>query len=359
MGDKDPFYDMFPQKQGFPQYPVRTYPEVLYPTKLKTQYDQVQRSQQLANKQIEGHHTTGSRILSGFGNLLNAYNARKRQKEFDKTLAEYQRDLMMQPPEPAKMPGSYKEFQYASQNPEYAKFLDRKARSSGTNVNISMGPGSPEYDARSEGLYEDFYKPVLEAGRAAEAEISNLNMAEQMALRNQEGELPPQYQAALANIAIASGVPPEMVGEYVGRMTDAQQFTALMNNLVLKKLQAQKGPQTERDAKRIEQTVASLGNTPQARMFLIKTSKAFAQRDIDKAKFYDSYWRQNGTYDGAEEAWREGWGGAPITMQRANGQVVLYEDWARLVRQKTVEAGHPEPSEAELKAEWMRKYGYR
>ncbi len=71
--------------------------------------------------------------------------------------------------------------------------------------------------------------------------------------------------------------------------TDAQVFNSQAKEVVLQKQLAQKGPQTESDAKRIEETGASLGNTPAANKFILDVAMAQNDRDIAYYNFLDSY----------------------------------------------------------------------
>jgi len=82
--------------------------------------------------------------------------------------------------------------------------------------------------------------------------------------------------------------------------------------LVLTKQIAQKGPQTEADAKRMELTVASLGNTREANAAIIKFAKAQAKRTIQQQEFYDNWWRKYRTYEGADQEWFNGTGGQSL-----------------------------------------------
>jgi hypothetical protein len=94
--------------------------------------------------------------------------------------------------------------------------------------------------------------------------------------------------------------------------SNSQMFQAAAMELVLQKQLAQKGPQTESDAKRLEQTVASLGNTKDANAAIIAFSKAANNRTIAQEKFYNDWWRKNQTYEGADVAWLNGPGGRSI-----------------------------------------------
>jgi hypothetical protein len=94
--------------------------------------------------------------------------------------------------------------------------------------------------------------------------------------------------------------------------TNAQTFLAKAQEQVLNNQLLQKGPQTDSDAKRISQTGAQLGYTRQANRFILKVAEAQAKRSIEQQKFYDGWYRQNNTYDGAGDAWIEGEGGKSL-----------------------------------------------
>jgi hypothetical protein len=94
--------------------------------------------------------------------------------------------------------------------------------------------------------------------------------------------------------------------------TDAQQFQSNAISAVLQKQLEQKGPQTESDAKRIEQIGAQLGKTKSANEFILETAKEQLKRDIEQRNFYDRWYKTNKTYDGAEDAWFAGEGGKSL-----------------------------------------------
>jgi hypothetical protein len=85
--------------------------------------------------------------------------------------------------------------------------------------------------------------------------------------------------------------------------TNAQAFTGMAAQAVLTRQLEQKGPQTEADAARITQTGAQLGNTKEANRFLVDVAKSQFKRDLKQRSFYDKWFKENKTYDGAEDAW--------------------------------------------------------
>jgi hypothetical protein len=94
--------------------------------------------------------------------------------------------------------------------------------------------------------------------------------------------------------------------------TDTQKFQSNAIGAVLQKQLEQKGPQTESDAKRIEQIGAQLGKTKDANTFILATAKEQLKRDVDQRNFYDRWYKANKTYDGAEDAWFNGEGGQSL-----------------------------------------------
>jgi len=94
--------------------------------------------------------------------------------------------------------------------------------------------------------------------------------------------------------------------------TTAEVFQANAINAVLQKQLEQKGPQTESDARRIEQVGAELAKTKGANEFILSLAKEQLKRDVDQRNFYDNYRRRTGSFDGAEDAWFAGEGGRSL-----------------------------------------------
>ena len=90
--------------------------------------------------------------------------------------------------------------------------------------------------------------------------------------------------------------------------TDTQTFQSNAINGVLQKQLEQKGPQTESDARRIEQIGAELGKTKQANEFILATAKEQLKRDIEQRNFYAKWKKKTDSFKGAEDAWFAGEG---------------------------------------------------
>ncbi len=94
--------------------------------------------------------------------------------------------------------------------------------------------------------------------------------------------------------------------------TNAQTFLAATQQAVLQKQLEQKGTQTAADAERITQTGAQFGNTVNGNRFIIDVARAQLRRDMDQREFYDNWWANKKTYEGAENAWYAGEGGKSL-----------------------------------------------
>jgi hypothetical protein len=87
---------------------------------------------------------------------------------------------------------------------------------------------------------------------------------------------------------------------------NAELFLAAGKENVLRRQIEQKGTQTASDADRIEQTFISLGTTTTANQFMLDVARAQINRDMEQQRFYQKWRKENGTFDGAEEAWLDG-----------------------------------------------------
>jgi hypothetical protein len=92
----------------------------------------------------------------------------------------------------------------------------------------------------------------------------------------------------------------------------AEMFQSNAINAVLQKQLEQKGPQTESDARRIEQVGAELAKTKDANEFILSLAKEQLKRDVDQRNFYDKWRKRTGSFDGAEDAWFSGEGGKSL-----------------------------------------------
>ncbi len=197
-------------------------------------------------------------------------------------------------------------------------------RSNTPLVNIDGTREKEEQKARGKRLDASAGK-IHERATAAQDTLAQLGIARTLDVRT--GGLAPLKKWA-ASYAASFGADPTVWG--LETATNAQAFEGIMNHMVLTKMQAQKGPQTENDAARIEQTLANLRNTPEANEFLFRSAEALARRDIEQARFYEDHYAKNGTYDGADRAWDEFKRNTPLLATDPDtGQTIFFDEFER------------------------------
>ena len=188
------------------------------------------------------------------------------------------------------------------------------------------------------------------AARADTAETARQQIAMGRGFVREDTVLPSALAQAAGNAAVAMGFDVKNLKGVLGNISSGQGFTATMQNLVLSKMQAQKGPQTESDTRLIQKTVAGLGNTPEARDFLLRASDALAQADVMKADFWRR-WRAGkggGSFDGAASAWRKFRNKVPFMgISPATQKHMFFAEFADANRHKTFD---------EIVVEWSKNY---
>jgi hypothetical protein len=200
-----------------------------------------------------------------------------------------------------------KEFEYGQTNPAFAanQFMLKRAGAPSSQVYI---PPSEKAEQIARGtLFVKNYEDVSNSAKLAAKTLPAIDI--NLSLLNQgfKTGFTAETQKGAASILSALGLP-----EATKYATNAQVFKANLNELVLQKQLEQKGVQTAADADRITSTGAQLGNTVQANEFLLNVAKAQQKQAIEKRNFYDKWYQQNKTYDGAENAWFNGQGGTSI-----------------------------------------------
>lgn len=147
---------------------------------------------------------------------------------------------------------------------------------------------------------EDFYANVMPAARSAQAQNARL----QSIINNplDTGSFT-EANATLKGWAVALGLPSENVKQYVA---NAQKFQSDAKDLVLTKQLAQKGPQTESDAKRLEQTMPQLGNVRDANEYIARFAMAQNNYIQKKAEFVSIKIEQGIPPGQAEREWNNG-----------------------------------------------------
>jgi hypothetical protein len=196
-------------------------------------------------------------------------------------------------------------------DPRRAQYLDAIRKETQfapqASTTINMPPQEKAEQSGRGTLLVEQYKDVSKAAKNAVSTLPALETQAAILDAGFKTGFGTDTQKVGASLLGALGVP-----EAAKFATDSQKFLGAAQQAVLQKQLEQKGPQTESDAQRISQTGAQLGNTVEANRFMIDVAKSQLKRDIEQRNFYDSWWKQNKTYNGAEDAWFNGEGGKSL-----------------------------------------------
>ena len=138
------------------------------------------------------------------------------------------------------------------------------------------------------------------------------------------------------------------------RVRDAQTlqaFNGALSAIVLGEQLRQKGVQTEGDAARMREQFAKATNTMEANDLLMRMVEGAAMRQMERADFYEKWYAQNKTYDGAQGAWTRFIRDVPMTLRGAGG-VKFYHEGRDAA---AAEGISPEEFDAQWKAAAARK----
>lgn len=210
---------------------------------------------------------------------------------------------------PVQETTTYREYQKAKDEGFKGTFLDyqeRLRKAGASNISVDTKAETAERVARANQLVKD-YNDVATAARVARRSLMSIEGAQGVLDKGFTTGFGTETIAKAASVLAALGV--QSAEKYA---TNAQTFLSEARKVLLDRQLEQKGPQTENDAKRIDESFVRLGNTPEANKFILAVAKAQAEQSSDQQKFYDAFYRKNKTYDGAEEAWLAGDGGKSI-----------------------------------------------
>jgi len=208
---------------------------------------------------------------------------------------------------PEASPADVRAYEYARGQGFTGSFFDFKrqlaeaGRAPGTNVRVALPPQPKEEQEARGRLLVKGYETISDAARVAARSLPALETQERVLDAGFRTGFGAEAQTTAARVLSALGV--ENAKEYA---KSSEAFSAAASQAVLQRQLEQKGVQTEADAQRISQTGAQLGNTPEGNKFIISVARAQFKNDIAQRNFYDSWWKKNGTYDGAEDAWFSG-----------------------------------------------------
>jgi|LakMenEpi12Oct12_1017442.scaffolds.fasta_scaffold00620_2 hypothetical protein len=188
----------------------------------------------------------------------------------------------------------------------FYEYLTGLRKAGAPNTSLNLATEKAEKVARAQQLVKD-YDQVSQTARNARRSLTSIEGAQRVLDRGFTTGFGTETIGVAASVLASLGVP--SAEKYA---TNSQAFLSAARNVLLDRQLDQKGPQTENDAKRIEESFVRLGNTTAANKFILAVAKAQAEMASAQQKAYSAYYRKNGTYDGAEEEWLAGEGSKSI-----------------------------------------------
>lgn len=216
------------------------------------------------------------------------------------------------------------------------------------NVDNSRDPGLPvEIKALAEGRATKYQK-LQESALTAQEMNSTIDQMVNMDVDS--GALEPLKTQA-ARLFNAVGVDGDsLLGANVA---SAQSFTAVSGKLLADALAAQKGPQTDKDAERIQATLPQISNEKSANAFILSSLKAMNNRKVEMADFYQTILERDGNLKEADKEWRQYINSTPLVSDsvrdRDTGLPMFFYDFKAKAR-----SANPGASESEIVSAWRK-----
>lgn len=209
--------------------------------------------------------------------------------------------------------------------PEGAKF-----QQGGQNINVNTAPPAPTgafFTSAVENANETL-SSFRDAATGAQSRLPAIRTLKSIDIESGFGANARLGLARATNAIFGDGA-----GDvFMGDVPAAEAFQALSQKMVNEELNLAKGPQTEGDAIRARQTVASLDKAPAANRFLLNYYEGLATREIERDRFFQRYMNIDPTqpdqaglaaFREAEQAWLEFKEKTPLVARvRSDGTVV-------------------------------------
>jgi hypothetical protein len=131
---------------------------------------------------------------------------------------------------------------------------------------------------------------------------------------------------------------------------NAQSFNAVSGKLLAEALAAQKGPQTDRDADRMMETLPRLSTEQDANKFIIGSMRAINQRKVEQSEFYEKVLESEGTLKEADKKWRNYKRSTPLLsdslVNKETGLPIFFNEFLEQAQQRNPNASRQEIVEA-------------
>lgn len=251
-------------------------------------------------------------------------------------------------PAPSTAIGDYETAKKQGYTGTFFDYQKELKAAGGTKINV----GGPAIESSADKAYGEAlgksYGDVIDQGRSAQEKIDSLRV-----LRDNPAVTGPTQDFKAAGAALLSELGVPVPQGTLNQVANLQQYKAVVNKLVLQEQMAQKGPQTDSDAKRMAQTIAATSNLRDANDLIIGYQLALENRKIERAHFAEQYRQRTGKIDGWENEWRNYMRETPLSGKNPkSGRTVFFNEYA----EKMVEA-NPGVDETDILNRWRKEYG--
>ena len=191
---------------------------------------------------------------------------------------------------------------------------------------------------------------VLDTGQAAQDKAQSLRAL----LANPAVTGPTQDFRASANALFADlGIP--ISPDKINQISNLAQYKGALNQLVLTEQLKQKGPQTESDAKRIQESFGKVTNIQEANQLILNYQLALAERETLLAQMAEEYRQRTGKIEGWRQHLRDYVRKTPLAgYNPKSGRLVFWNEFVDQVREQ-----NPDLSDEQIMEIWRTKYAGR
>lgn len=239
---------------------------------------------------------------------------------------------------------------------EIAAYDDALAKATainpGVNVTVPITNEPPVQQKQEDKDFGAFLVSDFDAvQKAADAAAENLQQLYiQRTLKPETGSLE-GIKAAGGALAEAIGLP--LDEDALAQIESVQSFKAITGNLLAAKLASQKGPQTDDDARRMKETLASIDNVEAANDFILRSSIATETRKVEMSDFAREWKTATGSFDGWRAAWGEFKRKTPLLgINPTTNKPVFYTEFM-----EEAAKANPGATRDQLLEMWRNKYG--
>lgn len=199
-------------------------------------------------------------------------------------------------------------------------------------------------------LEAEAFSGVLQRGQDAQDKSQSLRIL----LASPAKTGPTQDIRATANAFFKDlGVP--IAESKINQIADLAQYKGVLNQAVLSEQLKQKGPQTESDAKRIQESFGKTSNIKEANDLILKYQLALAERESLLAEKAETFRESNGKIDGWRKELRQYVRDTPlVSVNEKTGRLFFWNEYLEQMK-----ARNPEASDEEIMSMWRQKNAAR